>query len=160
MLNCAVNKLRRRGRFFFFFFLLTAFRSTMCRRSCPPWCRCKSPRAGCTRSSVCLLQTGPAPGPCGRRSPGCPGAFGSTFYRHPPPPTRCLADRLGVKPVTLLLNPLLFTTWSASRPHYGSAFMRLHPQMRDYAEERRVKRHRESRRYTGNPADCLQSKSK
>lgn len=42
-----------------------------------------SPRAGCTRSSVCLLRTGPAPGPCGRRPPGCPGAFGSTSYRRP-----------------------------------------------------------------------------
>lgn len=60
--------------------LLTAFRSTTCTRRCPRSRPCTSPRAGCTRSSVCLLRTGPARGPCARRSPGCPGACGSTSW--------------------------------------------------------------------------------
>ena len=135
-----------------------------------------SPRAGCTRSSVCLLRTGPARGPCGRISPGCPGAFGSTclFFLYVfvvvvvdvipssfslPPEAWPGLDRLAAKPVTLLppCHYMEHFTPALWKRVYAAS-----PSLRDYAEEeRRVKLARRGRAGTAGSAsgDFLQSKS-
>ena len=125
--------------------VLTAFQSRRCTRSSPRWCWCKSPRAGCTRSSVCLLPTARAPVPCERISPGCPGVCGLTWWfpwirpaasvsvfrrpgrRHdrvalPSPFARCRdrSQHLGCLPIASRVAPFYYR--GASRPHYETDY--------------------------------------
>lgn len=95
----------------------------MCIRSSPRWYWCKSPRADCTQSNACLPPSGRAPGPFGRISPGCPGAFGSTCQcrTHPLDLNTVVGEPFTGPPLHFKphsrLTPVCF-----SRPHYESAY--------------------------------------